>query len=48
MMDENITQTIIETLARALQDEKLLREFYEKRTKELEKELAEKDGLENG
>lgn len=47
-MNEQTMQTIIETLAKAYENEKLLREFYEKRVKELEKDLAEKGGRGNG
>lgn len=47
-MNEQTMQTIIEALAKAYENEKLLREFYEKRAKELEKELAEKGGRGNG
>ena len=43
-MSEDIMQTIIETLAKALAHEKTMREYYEKRVRELE----EKEGQENG
>lgn len=48
MMDERTMLTIIEALAKALADEKAMREYFERRTEALVKELGEKDGQENG
>ena len=39
-MNENTMQTIIEALAKAYENEKLLREYYEIRVIEMEKEKA--------
>lgn len=43
-MNEKIMMTIIEALAKALEQEKTMREYFERRARELE----EKEGHENG
>lgn len=43
-MDEKTMLTIIETLAKALDEEKMLREYYENRVMELEERGERKNG----
>lgn len=47
-MSESTMLTIIDALAKALENEKMLREFYENRLKELEEKLAKMDVQKNG